>query len=101
MIDYAQTGGCRWRVILEYFCDAQGFERCGTGGNCLNPLEAMREAQGSAPDEIEPPRRPSRQPRFGHGDTAQIRRGPRSIDDGQTGRGTVFRWNDPDIHGGS
>ncbi|MEM5436791.1 ATP-dependent DNA helicase RecQ [Paraburkholderia diazotrophica] len=51
MIDYAQTGRCRWRTILEYFGYSDEFERCGTCDNCLNPphIEPVREpvtAQG-------------------------------------------------------
>ncbi|APA89869.1 ATP-dependent DNA helicase (plasmid) [Paraburkholderia sprentiae WSM5005] len=74
MIDYAQTGGCRWRVMLEYFGDAQGFERCGTCDNCLNPLEATLEAQRTAPDDKKPPRRAGRKPRFGRGDAVRVRK---------------------------
>ncbi|RZF26340.1 ATP-dependent DNA helicase RecQ [Paraburkholderia sp. UYCP14C] len=74
MIDYAQTGGCRWRVMLEYFDDAQGFERCGTCDNCLNPLEATLEAQRTAPDDKKPPRRAGKNPRFGRGDAVRVRK---------------------------
>ncbi|MBC8747536.1 MULTISPECIES: RecQ family ATP-dependent DNA helicase [Paraburkholderia] len=74
MIDYAQTGGCRWRVMLEYFGDAQGFERCGTCDNCLNPLAATLEAQRSAPDDKKLPRHASGKPRFGRGDAVRVRK---------------------------
>ncbi|MEM5382744.1 ATP-dependent DNA helicase RecQ [Paraburkholderia phymatum] len=51
MIDYAQTGRCRWRTILEYFGYSDEFERCGTCDNCLYPphIEPARQpvtAQG-------------------------------------------------------
>jgi ATP-dependent DNA helicase RecQ len=36
MIDYAQTGQCRWRTILAHFGES-AFDRCGTCDNCLNP----------------------------------------------------------------
>lgn len=36
MIDYAQTGQCRWRTILAHFGE-DGFDRCGSCDNCLNP----------------------------------------------------------------
>jgi ATP-dependent DNA helicase RecQ len=39
MIFYAQTAFCRWRVLLEYFEEAEDFDRCGTCDNCLNPPE--------------------------------------------------------------
>ncbi len=34
MIMYAQTGLCRWRVMLEYFGEAPGAEQCGHCDNC-------------------------------------------------------------------
>jgi ATP-dependent DNA helicase RecQ len=74
MIDYAQTGGCRWRVLLEYFDDAQGFERCGTCDNCLNPVEATLEAQRAAPAVKPPPRHAAKRARFGRGDTVRVRK---------------------------
>lgn len=74
MIDYAQTGGCRWRVMLEYFGDAEDFERCGTCDNCLDPVEATLEAQRAAPDEIRPPRRIGKKPRFSRGDAVRVRK---------------------------
>jgi len=37
MIFYAQTAFCRWKVLLEYFEEAEDFVRCGTCDNCLRP----------------------------------------------------------------
>ncbi|AMV47186.1 recombinase RecQ [Paraburkholderia caribensis] len=37
MIDYAQTGGCRWHTILEHFGFADEVDGCGTCDNCRNP----------------------------------------------------------------
>ena len=74
MIDYAQTGGCRWRVMLEYFGDAQGFERCGTCDNCLNPVEPTLEAQRTTTGDRKPPRRAARKPCFGRGDAVRVRK---------------------------
>lgn len=67
MIDSAQTGSCRWRVLLEYFNDADGFERCGTCDNCRNPVEATLEAQRAEPAVKSPPRQASKTARFGRG----------------------------------
>ena len=39
MIFYAQTAFCRWKVLLEYFEEAEDFDRCGTCDNCLDPPE--------------------------------------------------------------
>ena len=38
VVFYAQTGFCRWRVLLEYFDEPMGAdERCGRCDNCLQP----------------------------------------------------------------
>lgn len=39
MAQYAQSGACRWKLLLEYFGEAVEFERCGTCDNCLTPIE--------------------------------------------------------------
>jgi ATP-dependent DNA helicase RecQ len=40
MVFYAQTGFCRWRVLLDYFDEPMERERCGHCDNCLAPPEA-------------------------------------------------------------
>jgi ATP-dependent DNA helicase RecQ len=38
MVGYAQSGYCRWKLLLDYFGDASaGIERCGTCDNCRSP----------------------------------------------------------------
>ena len=37
MVFYAQTGFCRWKVLLEHFGEGEGFERCGRCDNCTSP----------------------------------------------------------------
>jgi ATP-dependent DNA helicase RecQ len=38
MVDYAVSGFCRWKLLLDYFEDEiPGFEKCGGCDNCLNP----------------------------------------------------------------
>lgn len=37
MVAYAQSGLCRWKLLLDYFGDAGDFERCCTCDNCLSP----------------------------------------------------------------
>jgi ATP-dependent DNA helicase RecQ len=52
MIDYAQTGRCRWHTILEHFGYAGEVDQCGTCDNCRNPphVEPVRElAKAKAP----------------------------------------------------
>ena len=37
MTFYAQGAHCRWKMLLEYFCEADGFSACGKCDNCLRP----------------------------------------------------------------
>jgi len=38
MVSYAQSGYCRWKLLLNYFGDdSAGIERCGTCDNCVAP----------------------------------------------------------------
>jgi ATP-dependent DNA helicase RecQ len=39
MVFYAQTGFCRWKVLLEYFGEKVDWEHCGSCDNCLQPPE--------------------------------------------------------------
>jgi ATP-dependent DNA helicase RecQ len=39
MVFYAQTGFCRWKVMLEYFGEQVEWQHCGTCDNCLHPPE--------------------------------------------------------------
>ncbi len=45
---YAQSPACRWKLLLDYFVDESGFERCGTCDNCLEPPELRHLPPGSA-----------------------------------------------------
>jgi ATP-dependent DNA helicase RecQ len=40
MVQYAQSGTCRWKLLLENFDEADSFSRCGTCDNCVTPIEA-------------------------------------------------------------
>ncbi|WP_200848567.1 RecQ family zinc-binding domain-containing protein, partial [Raoultella sp. 18092] len=53
MVFYAQTGGCRWEVLLDYFGHARDAQRCGTCDNCrriaaLDAQQAIANAAASA-----------------------------------------------------
>lgn len=38
MVSYAQSGYCRWKLLLDYFADVEGrIGHCGHCDNCLNP----------------------------------------------------------------
>lgn len=39
MVFYAQTGFCRWKVLLEYFGEHVDWEHCGACDNCERPPE--------------------------------------------------------------
>jgi ATP-dependent DNA helicase RecQ len=39
MARYAQSASCRWKLLLEYFGEADSFDRCGACDNCVMPLE--------------------------------------------------------------
>ncbi len=61
MVFYAQTGHCRWRVLLENFAESTGFANCGTCDNCLRIADdaaaraaSMEEATTQAPDTAAP-----------------------------------------------
>lgn len=46
LVDYAQSGGCRWRLLLEYFDDDEPWAQCGHCDNCRRPpVEALAEAE--------------------------------------------------------
>jgi ATP-dependent DNA helicase RecQ len=49
MIFYAQTTFCRWKVLLEYFEEAEDFDRCGACDNCLDPPERRLVRKPSRP----------------------------------------------------
>ncbi|HZQ62143.1 MAG TPA: RecQ family ATP-dependent DNA helicase, partial [Casimicrobiaceae bacterium] len=74
MIFYAQTGFCRWRVLLEYFDESLVEERCGVCDNCVEP-PAQRLSPPTA--EITPLRVAAarRKPRIIEvGDAVRVRR---------------------------
>jgi ATP-dependent DNA helicase RecQ len=44
MAHYAQSATCRWKLLLDYFGEGEGFERCGKCDNCREPLEQRLRA---------------------------------------------------------
>ena len=58
MVFYAQTGFCRWQVILAQFGEEPEWEHCGHCDNCLRPPEASLtqvDLPGQQPEPVEPP----------------------------------------------
>jgi ATP-dependent DNA helicase RecQ len=39
MEQYARSATCRWKLLLEYFGESEGFDRCGTCDNCVMPMQ--------------------------------------------------------------
>lgn len=72
MMFYAQTTFCRWKVILEYFGEAGGFDRCGVCDNCLRPPEQRYAREPAHDTRSRVPRR--RSPRFAAGEAVTVPR---------------------------
>jgi ATP-dependent DNA helicase RecQ len=77
MVFYAQTGRCRWQVLLEHLEGESAFD-CGHCDNCLR-LAQHRQADAADEEEVAPDR-PRERARFSAGDKVKARR---------YGRGTV------------
>jgi ATP-dependent DNA helicase RecQ len=43
MARYAQSARCRWKELLDYFGEADEFDRCGVCDNCTEPPELRHE----------------------------------------------------------
>jgi len=77
MVFYAQTGFCRWKVLLEYFDEKAEWEHCGSCDNCreppeqaLTPEHIRDHAPPSVKEEKLPPPdagTPVRVPKYGEG----------------------------------
>jgi len=82
MVFYAQTGQCRWRVLLEHLEDASPFERCGHCDNCrrIAAHEAVVEELLRQGEQEEPvPEEESDAPAFARGDLVEVRRYGRGV----------------------
>lgn len=44
MAAFAQSAAYRWKLLLENFGEADGFDRFGTCDNCVTPLEERLRA---------------------------------------------------------
>lgn len=78
MVFYAQTGLCRWRVLLEHFGETPPFAggRCGHCDNCVRMARATPAGEpAEVPEPAAAPRFPAgapvRVPRFGHGEVTE------------------------------
>jgi ATP-dependent DNA helicase RecQ len=50
MVSYAQSGYCRWSVLLEYFSEENGRKHCNHCDNCLEPPERSLPPTHAAPE---------------------------------------------------
>jgi ATP-dependent DNA helicase RecQ len=83
MVFYAQTGQCRWRVLLDHLEGGAPFERCGHCDNCrrIAAHEAVvEELLRTAPPEEEPEEADNdAAPVFARGDVVEVRRYGRGV----------------------
>lgn len=77
MVFYAQTGQCRWRVLMEHLEGEASFEHCGHCDNCvrLKQLQAQQQAaQAQAHLHVTPHPPATHHPIFVPGELVQVRR---------------------------
>ena len=48
MVDYAQSGQCRWQRVLQHFAPEAAHPRCSTCDNCLRLAAAQQQADQQA-----------------------------------------------------
>lgn len=84
MVFYAQTGQCRWRVLLDHLEGESPFERCEHCDNCRRIAaheavveDLLRRGQESAREE--PEEEESNAPAFARGDVVEVRRYGRGV----------------------
>jgi ATP-dependent DNA helicase RecQ len=87
MVFYAQTGQCRWRVLLEHLEDGSPLERCEHCDNCrrikaheavVEDLLRRKEEEEVAEEEVEE-EEASSAPVFARGDVVEVRRYGRGV----------------------
>lgn len=80
MVFYAQTGQCRWRVLLDHLEGGAPFERCSHCDNCRRiaaheaVVEELLSKQPAQQDEAE-----EEAPAFSRGDVVEVRRYGRGV----------------------
>ena len=74
MVDYAVSGYCRWKVLLDYFADeVEGFEKCCKCDNCRNPPAAAVALEPIRDDEFDrTPSSPAVVPLFAPGAAVRV-----------------------------
>ncbi len=86
MVFYAQTGQCRWRLVLEHLEGSAPFERCGHCDNCRRIQaheavvdELLRNAPQDESAEAEDEHDEAEVPTFARGDVVEVKRYGRGV----------------------
>jgi ATP-dependent DNA helicase RecQ len=83
MVFYAQTGQCRWNVLLEHLEGESPFQRCEHCDNCrrIKAHEAVVEEllRQAPPQEQEPAHDQAQPATFARGDLVEVRRYGRGV----------------------
>jgi ATP-dependent DNA helicase RecQ len=75
MVFYAQSGWCRWRVLLTHFgAVPSGFDRCGHCDNCRRLAAHAAQAAQQAPDDTASAPGPAAPRPLAAGDAVRVRR---------------------------
>jgi ATP-dependent DNA helicase, RecQ family len=72
MVFYAQSGFCRWKVLLEYFDEEVDWDHCGHCDNCLNPPEKALLPLPTSDQEARAEAKPAPTPSFPAGATVKV-----------------------------
>ncbi|WP_256325256.1 ATP-dependent DNA helicase RecQ [Nitrosospira sp. Nsp18] len=72
MVFYAQSGFCRWKVLLEYFNEEVNWDRCGHCDNCVNPPEKALLPLSTSNQEASAEAKPASTPSFPAGATVKV-----------------------------
>jgi ATP-dependent DNA helicase RecQ len=72
MVFYAQSGFCRWKVLLEYFNEEVDWDHCGHCDNCVNPPEKALLPLPASGEEASAQAKPALTPSFPAGATVKV-----------------------------
>lgn len=72
MVFYAQSGFCRWKVLLEYFNEEVDWDHCGHCDNCMNPPEKALLPLPTSDQEASAEAKPASTPSFPVGATVKV-----------------------------
>jgi ATP-dependent DNA helicase RecQ len=75
MVFYAQSGWCRWKVLLEHLhAVPPGFDRCGHCDNCVRVARHLQQMRQEAAAPAPPTVQPAAHAAFAPGETVRVRR---------------------------